>query len=231
LVIPDTAICQNEILTASNNINFPFTPNYEWVMDTTTASTTSSISLSGLSPGAHQLTLNVSAGYCSVSETQQIFVYLLPLQAVINISGDTLSTDPGFSYQWFLNNDSLTGAIQNNYLISQSGWYNVMITDSNGCSTLSDSVFASPVGIEEISEIRFNVYPNPVKDMLFIQIISIAGEFLNIELNDITGRNLKTIFKGNLPYAFSKFTLSVKTFSKGVFILKVNNSVKKIVIE
>lgn len=231
LIIPDTAICENEILTASNNINFPFPVNYEWLIDTTSVSASSSVSVTGLSSGVHQLTLNVSAGYCTVSYVQQIVVHALPSIPVINISADTLSTGPGFSYQWFLNNDSILGAVQNNYVISQSGWYSVVITDSNGCSALSDSVFVSPVGIEEISDTRFNIFPNPVKDVLYIQIISKAGEFLNIELNDITGRNLKTIFKGNSPYAFSKFNLPVKTFSKGVFILKVNNSVRKIVIE
>ncbi|MEP7170416.1 MAG: T9SS type A sorting domain-containing protein, partial [Bacteroidota bacterium] len=232
--ITDTAICENEIVTASNNISFPFPVNYEWMIDTAIVSTTSSVSITGLSAGVHQLTLNVSAGYCAVSDTQQITVYPLPTQPAINISGDTLSTNTGFSYQWFLNSNSINGAVQNNYLISQSGWYSVLITDSNGCSALSDSVFVSPVGIEDAStplSMTITLYPNPVKDMLYIQTISTPGEVLNIELLDITGRKLQTIFNGKTVSAFSKYSLSLKSFSKGVFVLRVNNLVKRIVVE
>lgn len=51
----------------------------------------------------------------------------------------------GYSYQWFLNNDSIPGATDSLVRISQAGQYSISITDSNGC--VSSSATATTVQV------------------------------------------------------------------------------------
>ncbi|MBP6335710.1 MAG: CotH kinase family protein, partial [Bacteroidia bacterium] len=48
------------------------------------------------------------------------------------------NTDPGFVYQWKRNSQNISQAVQNNYTVSTSGLYQVMVS-GNGCSALSDT--------------------------------------------------------------------------------------------
>lgn len=76
-----------------------------------------------------------------------------------------------------------------------------------GSTSQTNSVFLSPVGIAEISGLPFNIFPNPWNNMLYIQTISKGGETLNIELLDLIGRKLKTIFNGITTTFFKIFKL------------------------
>lgn len=51
----------------------------------------------------------------------------------------------GYSYQWFLNNDSIAGATDSLVRIHQAGQYTISITDSNGC--VSNSSAATTVQV------------------------------------------------------------------------------------
>jgi hypothetical protein len=58
----------------------------------------------------------------------------------------------GFSnYRWFLNSNIIASSISNQYAISTSGNYSVLVTDSNGCSVQSTYLDVI-LGMEE----RFN---------------------------------------------------------------------------
>lgn len=232
-VTTDTAICSNELLTATNNIHFPFPVNYEWLLDGASVSNTATLTLNNVSAGVHPLTLNVSAGTCAVSHTQQVTVFALPQQPAINVNGDTLTTTTAATYQWFFNGTVINGATQNNYVLAQSGWYSVGIADANGCSAMSDSVYVSAVGINEYANAytQCYVYPNPVTEDLYIQTITQPGTYLHIELTDMTGRKLQTIFTGKVETHISKYNVNMSSFAKGVYVLRVNDKVMRVVVE
>jgi hypothetical protein len=68
----------------------------------------------------------------------------------------------GVSYQWYLNGNAISGAINNLYTANQSGTYKLCVTDSNGCFNCSDSLVFNFTGISSNNLSEFvNVYPNP----------------------------------------------------------------------
>ena len=66
-------------------------------------------------------------------------------------------------------------------------------------------------GVDDINSISFEIYPNPVKDVL--SVIGCDGSF-SYEIVDLTGR---TISRGK-----SSGTIDVVGLSKGVYVLKLN---------
>jgi hypothetical protein len=91
--------------------------------------------------------------------------------------------------------------------------------------------FDNNLGITVAPQVAFAVYPNPARDIINIETYSQDNTALQIELFDITGRKLKTVFNGKSTTGVSNYSLSVKGFSKGVYVLKLNDGVKKVVVE
>ena len=46
----------------------------------------------------------------------------------------------GYSYQWRIDENNLSGAVKNTYSAATSGYYSVRITNPNGCSAVSNPV-------------------------------------------------------------------------------------------
>jgi hypothetical protein len=101
-----------------------------------------------------------------------ITVYPFPAPQGISKSGDTLSALPGAtSYQWYYNGSIIPGATNYFYVASQSGDYNVVATDYNGCeveAVINDVIagLTPPLSKGEGSGVRS--YPNPVQDKLYV---------------------------------------------------------------
>src|SRR6185503_6298533 len=88
----------------------------------------------------------------------------------IQQSGDTLTSNTGFvTYQWLFNGDTIPGASNNFYVAGQSGDYNVICTDSNGCEVEAGIVNVVAAAGFEVSGLRFEVFPNPVNEKLEIR--------------------------------------------------------------
>lgn len=49
----------------------------------------------------------------------------------------TFSTNPGYSYQWYLNNNAIAGATAASYTATVAGDYDVMLSNAAGCSVKS----------------------------------------------------------------------------------------------
>ncbi|MBX7094110.1 MAG: FG-GAP-like repeat-containing protein [Flavobacteriales bacterium] len=91
----------------------------------------------------------------------------------------------------------------------------------------SATVTVGAVGIGELSENGFNVYPNPAKDMLYIS--SSNGNY-SVEMYDVTGRVVytKTTTSGNSQ-------IDVNEMVPGVYFIRLENasgkSIRKIIVE
>jgi hypothetical protein len=88
---------------------------------------------------------NVAKAYryspCYISGVQ-------PAMPAISQQGDTLSSTPGIYYQWFTGGAAIAGATQQQFLPAQTGYYQVQVTDSNGCaSDVSPDYYYSVTGI------------------------------------------------------------------------------------
>jgi len=123
-------------------------------------------------PGIYPVTLIATNANGSDTLTLNNFITVYPQPAPqgISQSGDTLFANQGAtSYQWYYNGNIINGATDYFYLATQSGDYNVVATDLNGCEVeaVINNVIASlqfPV-----SSSQFVIFPNPVSNKFTIQ--------------------------------------------------------------
>ena len=93
----------------------------------------------------------------SVVSVDTIHVYGYPPVPLISYDNQTnvISTaDLGYSYQWYLNDSPINGAINPDYTVYQSGVYHVVAINSTGCVSFSDTltaVYCDPDIVPEIN--------------------------------------------------------------------------------
>ena len=114
---------------------------------------------------------------------------------------------------------------ENDTLNPQSnGTYSAQISDSFGCSYFTND-FQLSVSVGEVETGHWMVYPNPVKDLLTIQVEEkMIGA--TVELLDLNGRSLSTSV---IEQTYTLFDVSV--FPSGTYFLSINKQVKVVVIE
>lgn len=111
-----------------------------------------------------------------------------PWKPVITQNGTLLTSSASSSYQWFLNGNPISGAVNQTYNATQQGYYYVQTTDAYGCSAISDSIQVLFTGIQnEITNHDFSIYPNPSEDGIFV-IQGIETDVQLAALYDIAGR-------------------------------------------
>jgi hypothetical protein len=119
-----------------------------------------------------------------------------------------------YSYSWDDNNSQPESMAV--YL--ESNWYNVVVTDANGC-VVSDSVFVdTESGIKEIDKNDFVIYPNPTKET-----IQIIGTGKLIRIRDFNGKLIDEI-------SYQKM-LNIGFLSNGIYTLEIlseNNQINRI---
>jgi hypothetical protein len=85
----------------------------------------------------------------------------------------------------------------------------------------STTTYTSSASLDEQSELKFNVFPNPASDMVIIQQLDLSPNTIEIELVDATGKVVKTtqILQGS---TFSSFDVS--TLYSGTYYVRIKNN-------
>lgn len=139
------------LLTANSAV-----ASYAW----NTGDTTQTISVTAA--GNYYTTITNNVGCTATSNVVTVVVNPSPAQPTIVQNGNTLQCSPASGYQWYFNGVLIPGASNNIYTATIDGGYTVQITDSNGCSSLSDPYNYSSVGMQEtISDKTIHVIPQP----------------------------------------------------------------------
>jgi hypothetical protein len=112
-------------------------------------------------------TVKVSNGYCArTSSPITITVNTAPV-AIIHWNGTQLFSPISFySYQWYLNGVLIPGATGQYYTPTQTGLYYVMVSNENGCKSLSPNYNLLTLSINNLSTPSLPIYPNPTSGML-----------------------------------------------------------------
>ncbi|CAN5570039.1 hypothetical protein BH11BAC1_BH11BAC1_09550 [soil metagenome] len=128
-----------------------------------------------------------------------ITVYPFPSPQGISQSGDTLFAFSGaVSYQWYLNGIDVAGATDYFYVATESGNYNVVATDANGCE-VEAAIFDVVAGIQGAVDFsQLSIFPNPVSDKIYFQNRGFSnGHAIDISIyNMIGGKILSAVDYG-----------------------------------
>lgn len=144
----------------------------------------------------------------------------------VNINGTNVDASHGYSYAWYINDSLQQGAVNQAIAITKNGYYQVLVTDSIGCSQLSDSVLVQTAGVKQVFNDGLIIFPNPVKDAFTIQQSNLI--YSRYQLFDVRG---KLILEGDL--IDNKSTVNVLSLETGVYFVNIqsnnNQLVKKII--
>ena len=140
-------------------------------------------------PGTYtvQLIATSPTGTDTLTLNNYITVYPYPPPQGIAQHGDTLFANPGaVSYQWYHNGVQVAGATNYYFVAPESGDYNVVATDANGCeveAVIFDVIASVGAALEETSVLY--VYPNPARTELHVHLGNRP-----ISIDEVTIRNV-----------------------------------------
>ena len=165
-------------------------------------------------PGIYDVTLIVENSQGTDTLTSStIIVHPNPAQPVVALSGDTLYATPGFpNYQWYLNGLIISGANNDFHEVLSDGTYAVSVTDTNGCSSVSDTLNFT-TGLNQLADIIPVVYPNPATDILNLVYSKGSTE---VVIYNVFGKALFVSGNVELPHQ-----INLSKFAKGVYFVKV----------
>ncbi len=179
----------------------------------------------------------VTVQYCGVTKSDDIEVSLNPLPEVF-LGKDTIlgaiqelyldAGDGFYSYVWNTGEDKriilVSGLSEGEYE------YSVVVTDENGCAN-SDTIQVIVLYQNQLSNVNdkrsIQVYPNPTKELIYIQPeYDIAGELV-ISIFDNTG---KCLLREKLFWLLKDqvYKIDMNNFKSGLYLLQLNtnNSMK-----
>ncbi len=195
----DTAFCGNDIYTLKGDSGY----KYLWNTGDT------SISIDVTQAGVYFLT--EKNGICETTDTIKLDILPIPHPTISKLGG-ILNVNPAYTnYQWYKNLQPINGAKASQYIAQANGNYYVVVIDSNGCEGSSDTAGLN-YGIEEVTQSKPLVFPNPANEKVYIE----CNYFVSWQLFDITG-NL--IDKGNIK------TLEIRNHSSGIYLLKITSEI------
>lgn len=129
----------------------------------------------------------------SVTQTQDVVITEINTNTSFASDGITILADnntAGVTYQWYnCTADSLmTGETNFNFTPTFSADFAVIITE-DGCVDTSACVTITEVGIEDILMNSVQVYPNPVKDIVNVELAGL--EDAQVRILDMSGKVLR----------------------------------------
>lgn len=126
----------------------------------------------------------------------------------INLSGD-------YIYNWFRNNEPLSDTLSH-LILPDTGNYFLEITNSNGCSNNSDTLYVAYLGIENPLYSQIKLYPNPTSGVFVVEILYDRYAY---SINDITGKSLE---KGKLFKGVNEINIS--HLANGIYFIVISNN-------
>ncbi|HNQ68281.1 MAG TPA: aryl-sulfate sulfotransferase [Bacteroidales bacterium] len=153
---------------------------------------------------------------CTDEVSITIDVYSTPDIPVISENGNLLTSTTATYYQWYLNGSAINGANSQSYTAEETGTYQVEVTNSDGCSSMSGEYYLEITGIDKELKSEITIYPNPNSGLFEIN----GDGYFNYEIISSHGN---TICSGQNSGVFD-----LSNLSDGIYyvILKTYTTVK-----
>lgn len=129
-------------------------------------------------------------------------------------------TDTSYTYQWYLGGIPFPGGTSPSLALSVNGCYYLLITDANGCSSISDTICDQNVGVDEYLVGHFSLMPNPSPGIFTVEAPDEIGEG-DIFITDISGKLVQT--EKWVESTTSK-KVDASSLSKGIYFLQLKTN-------
>ncbi len=220
----DASICPGTC-TDFTNLSINAT-SYQWFFPGANPAVSTDVNPSTIcynTPGTYDVTLIATDGTLidTLLIPNYVTVYPFPPAQGIAQNGDTLTANPGaVSYQWYYNGILIPGATEYFYVANQSGNFNVVATDANGCeveAVIIDVIASVPL---EVSSLTFEVYPNPVYHKLIIHNLEGTSKTaVDISIYNMLGE-IVLAERLTSPNSLLQTELDVSTLSEGMYLIE-----------
>lgn len=170
-------------------------------------------------PGVYQATVSNGFGCTRSSGATTVVLGQLPTPTV-TVGASNLSTSSYAGYQWLLAGNPILGAITISYEPIVAGWFSVTVTDSNGCTGTSDSVYYNPVGvIDQVADIQgLSIYPNPSRGILNLSTLHPIDWPMTVEVWDMFGQKVKSY---DMAHLMDVVAFDLQDLSSAPYLLKI----------
>jgi subtilisin family serine protease/PKD repeat protein len=150
----------------------------------------------------------------------------------INVNGTRLTSSViAPSYQWYLNNNPISGATERVFEISNQGTYHVTVADEN-CLFRSEATVVTSLE-DQLNATGLKVYPNPSKGVFTLELTNKQKGQVEVIIHDLIGNTLQSgiyIKSGDLL----KEQMDLNRLPNGIYhmLVHINNKqfIKKIVV-
>ena len=103
------------------------------------------------------------------------------------LNNDVLSVSDKYNqYQWFYNNSLISNESNSQLIVAESGEYYVEVINENDCFIRSEKINVE-FNLNQIKEVEFEIYPNPVVDYLQLSTDDISLSGAHIQVFDLSG--------------------------------------------
>lgn len=171
----------------------------------------------------YQVTVN--DGQNSLAANIQVTLHPIPGLPVVIQQGDSLISSATEGNQWYNSSGIIEGATGQVLYPPVQDYYHVVVTSEFGCvSEPSEPIYFLFTLLEDRTLPNdWCIFPNPVKDIIFIQRKNNPNIPVNISLKDVTGKALYTMngITGGI------ITVPAAGLSRGIYILFISDDCGK----
>jgi hypothetical protein len=169
----------------------------------------------------------VSNDTCDVSDTTYVEISNAPPISAINYySGNILQpalTGLTYHYQWYYNNNSISGATSSTYVADTSGQYKVEISNAAGCKTMSLPYSIVVNGLDALESIAGKIYKSPSENDVIVELYEKPCKNQSLfQLCDVTGRIVHT----ELLDCNYLHIISINNLASGLYFARISQDRK-----
>jgi len=225
----DTSLCEKFCINFTDqSINNP--TSWQWQFpggDPSSSIDQNPTNICYNSPGTYDVTLITTNanGIDTLTLPNYITVYTTPPFPTITQVGYTLTSSPATSYQWQINSADIPGATNQSYTILQTGYYTVIVGDSNGCVN-SFTVYILISGIDEVSgDANVSIYPNPSSGNFIVEWLNglASGEMVgevSIQVVNTLGQKIYSSSQ-KISAADKKMEIDLRDAVPGIYFIEI----------
>lgn len=144
--------------------------------------------------GVGQHTLRYITGVlgCQSTDSIVITVFARPQAAIERVNDSLRAVQPATTYQWYLNQQAISGANSRTYAPLENGDYQLVIDSASCSSNLSPSFNFFFTSVEDLRLQPLTVYPNPAEDGRFNLVYAVNPQEVQWSVTDLQGRKISS---------------------------------------